>query len=69
MLLYWLWLTTRKGLRRQAIRNLLAYFDTPEDVYRAPESDYLLAGLTERDLAPLREKSLAEPRRILELCA
>ena len=69
MLIYWLWLTTRKGLRRQAIRKLLAYFDTPEDAYRAPETEYRLAGLEEKDLRPLQEKSLVEPRRILELCA
>ena len=68
-MLYWLWLTTRKGIGNRAIQRILSYFASPEDVYRASEREYQLAGLGTAEIAALSDKSLDEPRRILRLCA
>lgn len=68
-MLYWIWLTTRKGIGNRAIQRILAYFETPEDVYRASEAEYRLAGLSLSEIGALADKSLEEPRKILRMCA
>lgn len=67
-MLYWLWLTTRKGIGNRGILRILSYFETPEDVYRASEAEYRLAGLNPTEIAALEDKSLDEPRKILRQC-
>ncbi len=67
MLEYWLWLTTRRGLGNQGMHAVLRRFGTPEAAFYADtESLRGIEGL--KDAAPLADKDLAEPRRILEEC-
>ena len=43
---YWLWLSTRKGLRPEHMDRLLEHFGTPEAAYFADPAEYgLLEGL------------------------
>ena len=68
-MLYWIWLTTCKGIGSRAIQRILAYFETPEAVYRASEAEYRLAGLTAAEMDGLADKSLDDARAILRQCA
>ena len=68
-MLYWIWLTTRKGIGNRTIQKILSCFETPQDVYHAGESEYRRAGLTPKEIEALLDKSLEEPRQILRSCA
>lgn len=68
-MLYWIWLTTRKGIGNRTVRKILSYFETPLDVYQADEDAYRRAGLTPKEIQALADKSLEEPRQILRSCA
>ena len=65
---YFLWLTTRKGLRPEDPGLLLAHFGTPEAAYYAPEEEYDLLGLPGAKKAELLDKDLAGAEKILEDC-
>lgn len=65
---YFLWLTTRKGLRPQDPGLLLAHFGTPEAVYYADGTEYDLLGLPEGKKRALADKSLDGAEKILEEC-
>jgi len=67
MLKYWLWLTTRKGLGRRGAYLVSRHFPSPQAAYFAdPKAYEAIDGL--RDPAPLLDKSLQEPERILRSC-
>ena len=58
---YWLWLTTRKGLRPEHAVRLLEHFGTPEGAYFADPGEYdLLSDLPLPVRTALQEKHLAE---------
>lgn len=65
---YFLWLTTRKGLRPGEVGALLSYFGTPEALYFAPEEEYDLLGLPQGKKAALLDKKLDGAERILADC-
>ena len=65
---YFLWLTTRKGLRPEDPSLLLAHFGTPEAVYFAPEEEYDLLGIPKSKKAALLDKDLGGTEKILEDC-
>ncbi len=67
-MVYWIWLTTRKGLRRSTVRQLLEYFETAEDIYFAGDGEYRLAGVGEAERQALAQKDLEEAREILRRC-
>lgn len=67
MLQYWLWLLTRRGLGRRGAALVARHFPSPEAAYYAdPQSFAAIEGL--RDPAPLLDKDLKEPERILRVC-
>ena len=69
MLIYWIWLTTCKGLGKSAIAPLLSYFSTAEQIYFASESDFRqVPNLTVRDVRALSDKSLEIAEGILRQC-
>lgn len=66
---YWLWLTTRRGLRNRSALNVLEWFGSPERAYFAEAAEYShIPGLTEGECALLREKELGLADSILGNC-
>lgn len=66
---YWLWLSTRQGVRPEHVSRILEHFGTPEGVYFADPEEYrLLEGVPRTACAALLDKSLEEPEHILEDC-
>jgi len=65
---YWLWLTTREGVGHGAAFRLLEHFGTPEGAYFADPEEYKLAGLTDKGLNSMQDKSLNEAEHILGEC-
>lgn len=69
MLLYWIWLATRKGVKQSTKVKLLERFPTPEQIYFADESALLRAEVSHgEELSSLCDKSLSEAKKILETC-
>ncbi len=68
-LIYWIWLTTRKGLGATAVLRLLDAFVTPQQVYYAQEEDYhSVEGITPYAIQMLQNKNLEEADQILSRC-
>lgn len=66
---YWLWLTTRRGLSNEGIRELLNYFGTPEAIHFAADREYNeLPCLSRQARESLIDKTMDEPNRILSRC-
>ena len=66
---YWLWLSTRKGLRSEHINRLLEHFGTPEAAYFADPGEYeLLEELPQGAGEVLLDKDLARAEAILADC-
>lgn len=66
---YWLWLTTRRGLRTRSALNVLEWFGSPERAYFADPAEYShIPGLTEGECGILREKELGLADSILGNC-
>lgn len=66
---YWLWLTEKRGLRRQTKLALLQHFETPEEVYYADPGELLLTeGITREEAAQLEDRDLRRAEEILEVC-
>ena len=66
---YWLWLSTRKGLRPEHMDRLLEHFGTPEAAYFADPAEYgLLEGLPQAAGETLLDKDLAGAETILADC-
>ena len=67
---YWIWLTTRKRLTLRGQQLALSYFGTPEEIYRARQSDIgQVQGLTDKEVAALGQKDLDGAKTILEMCS
>lgn len=66
---YWLWLTTRSGLRPEQSFRVLEHFGTPEGVYFADPAEYdMVEGLPRRAAQALCQKSLDSAEMILGDC-
>lgn len=66
---YWLWLSTRKGIRPEQVGKLLEHFGTPERAYYADPEEYdLVEGLTPSARTTLLDKSLEQTDAILGDC-
>ena len=66
---YWLWLSTRRGMRPEQAGRLLEHFGTPERAYYADPEEYdLVEGLTPSARAVLLDKSLERTDAILGDC-
>lgn len=66
---YWLWLSTRKGVRPEQAGRLLEHFGTPERAYYADPEEYdLVEGLAPTARAALGDKSLERADAILGDC-
>lgn len=67
MLKYWLWLSTRKGLRHQDALAVLRHFASPEEIYYADREAYAqVEGLS--NPKPLEDKDLIQAEQILNDC-
>ena len=69
MLKYWIWLSALHGIGAQAALKLLAYFETPDKIFFASEEELENAGMGEKELAALSDKSLDRTMEILDACA
>lgn len=66
---YWLWLTTRRGLRNRSALNVLEWFGSPERAFFADPAEYAnIPGLTEGECKILLEKELGLADSILGNC-
>lgn len=69
MLEHWIWLATRKGVNEHTALMLLDAFADIDSLYYAAEDDYkLVEGLQKKELESLRDKSLTEASKILNVC-
>ena len=69
MLVYWIWLSLRKGMGDGMRLQLLRLFQTPEAVYLAdPMAFRQVEGLTPGGRTSLLDRDLADARKILEQC-
>ena len=62
---YWLWLATRGGQRRDALK-LLDHFGAPDEIYFCDEKALRL--VLETGWEPFLNKSVAAPREIMRRC-
>ena len=70
MLVYWIWLTLRKGMGDGMRLQLLQRFQTPEAIFFAESRDFdRVEGLAAGGRKSLLERDLAPARKILEQCA
>ena len=70
MLVYWIWLTLRKGMGDRMRLQLLQRFRTPEAIYAAESRDFeQVEGLTAGGRKALLDRDLAPARKILDSCA
>lgn len=68
-IVYWIWLTTRKGVGATTALRLLDIFVTPQRVYYAEDEDYDgIDGITPFLKKSLSEKNLDEANEILGRC-
>lgn len=68
-LVYWLWLSTRKGIRAQVVSTLLFEFDeSPEKIYYAPKRQLEELGVSPRLVEHMEDKSLDRANGILGDC-
>ena len=66
MLKEWIWLATRRGIKPNAICEILEYFGTPERVYYAPSHLYEeLPVLSSHMRESLCDKSMEQVEQIL----
>jgi len=66
---YWLWLTTRRGLRTRSALNVLEWFGSPERAFFAEAAEYSqIPGLTDGECKALREKDLGLADSVLGNC-
>lgn len=70
MLIHWIWLAHRPGVKNRLKAQLLEHFSDPEELYCADkESLRHVEGMTKEAFQSLQNKSLAEAERILAKCA
>ena len=63
---YWVWLSTRAGIRPQQVCELLRRFSSPEDVYFARDGEY--EKTIGRGVPSLSDKNLSGARQIIDEC-
>ena len=69
MLVHWIWLATRLGLREQDKVAVLEHFADPESAYYAREAGYRgVEGLSKGAVQALKDKDLSEAEEILRRC-
>ena len=68
MLIYWIWLATRRNLSRSKQLDLLEYFLTPDAIYNCNSYPRELE-LSENALLSLENKDLSAARRLVRLCS
>ena len=69
MVRYWIWLTTLRGVSLKSQRNLLRYYETPEDIFLADrEALDRVEGLSDRERDALGNHDLRRALAILEDC-
>lgn len=65
---YWIWLQTALGAGARTA-EILAYFETPEELYLAGSGEWRLSGLfTEKKIQALKSSTPSEMARILNEC-
>ena len=70
MLIYWIWLTLRRGMGDRMRLQLLQRFGDPKAVYLADPKDLrTLEGLTTAGAKSLQERDMAPAKKILDQCA
>ena len=69
MLKYWIWLSALRGINAQAALKLLTYFETPDKIFFATEEELENAGMGQKEIAALSDKSLDRTMEILDACA
>ena len=66
MLIHWIWLAHRPGLKDHMKAELLRHFSDPEDIYFADEDGFShIEGLTKEMYQSLRDKDLTSSEKIL----
>jgi len=69
MLVHWIWFAHRPGLTDRMKRNLLQYFQDPEEIYFADSGAFdHIEGLTPESRESLRDKALTAPEETLRIC-
>ena len=70
MLIYWIWLTQRKGMGDRMRLRLLRQFGNPQAIYHAdPKGFSRVENLTTAAAKSLQERDLSPARKILDQCA
>ena len=65
---YWIWLQTALGAGARTT-EILAYFETPEELYLAGSDEWRLSGLfTEKKIQALRNSTPSETAKVLNEC-
>ncbi len=68
-LIYWIWLTTRRGVGVMQMLSLLDIFVTPQRIYYAEAEDFDgIEGITPNAIQGLMDKNLRESNEILAKC-
>ncbi|MDR1116879.1 MAG: DNA-processing protein DprA [Oscillospiraceae bacterium] len=66
---YWVWLSSKTGIKPAACQELISHFGTLENLYYAERGDYLKAdGITGAEADILGDKSFETADRIFEAC-
>ncbi len=66
---YWVWLQCCLGINNRRMKAAVRYFESPENMYRADETELRLYGeLSERDIERLLNKKLDNTKRVIERC-
>jgi DNA processing protein len=69
MLVHWIWLATRQGLKKRTQYELMRRFGDPEEIFCASEESLLtVPGMTAKALSALSDKSLESAKEILHRC-
>lgn len=70
MLVHWIWLAHRPGVKNRLKAQLLEHFSDPEELYCADkEALRYVEGMTKEAYQSLQDKSLAQSEEILAKCA
>lgn len=67
-ILYWLWLTTKRGFFAPKITKLFERFETIEDIYFSKSYNNIY-GISEREISRLYDKDLSKAKSVLEKTA
>ena len=65
---YWIWLQERRGIGAATAHKMLETMGSPENIYFADADDYARAGVKQKDIFQLMDKSMEGVREIVERC-